>query len=1260
MKRSLCWVIVVANFVASLSSVSAQLQTSVRLNEVFANNVSVADNGLVVDWVELHNTSASPVNLGGAALSDGGNTFTFPGSASIPANGFLVIYCNPLSGASVTNTGFGLKANGGVVTFISSLGNVEDSISYGIQAADFSIGRVTDGSGAWVLTQPTPRAANVAVTLGSPNGLRINEWLATGSDYIELYNPDPRPVSLAGLGLTDDFAVRNKYTIPSLSFIGVGPLGAYTLFRAANGTDANYTGFGLSAGGDSIGLYNGASQIDAVTFGPQRSGVSQGHLPDGSGPIVDFAFSPSPGAPNRDLGSITDIIINELLTHTDLPLEDAIEFRNTTGQPINMKGWYFDAVENGDNKVKTYTFTTDFIVPANGFRVLYEYQFAGVEGLRFNSAHGGHITLYQVDASGFTTAFIKRSYEEAENGVSFGYTQTSDGVDWVALSPRTFGVDSPANVAAFRRGNGLPNPGAKVGPIVINEIHYHPPDLISGGVTNDNTLDEFIELRNILSIKFPLFDPATYRATKNYVVNDELIRAGAVYADGRTNTWRLRGDVNFDFPTGIELPPGGLLLVVNFDPNVATNAQQLAAFKARFAIQPNTLIFGPYGGKLNNSGGTIELKRPDMPQGPQHPNDFRHVPYLTVDKIKYKDIAPWPPEADGTGLSLQRRVASGYGNEPLNWKAASPSPGLRNATPLTLISAPQNLAYIAGDDVAFAINVTGTAPITYQWSFKGTNLPGATNAILELQNLQPSQIGSYAVTARNDEGFISAGAILRLDSVKPVLTVTSPKPNIRWSNDTIVVQGTVRDDFGVSEVLVRLNGGEFLPASGTANWSKSLTLTAGTNVIQVAALDLGRNSSPTNTLRVIRVVPSPFTLFVNGGGSVAPSLSGQMLEVGRNYLLTATPALGQIFSNWTGGKISSANPLNFAMKSNLVLQANFVPNPFPSLKGLYNGLFFDEAAPRHDNAGFVTATVTDLGGFSAALMKSGKKYAFAGKLDLDGRATNRVSLGGTNFVSVELQLELSGEFKRLHGRVLAAAWQATLLAEPSGFPATSPTSLAGSYTVLLPGSDEANNPAGDSYGTVVVTPVGLANFSGMLADLTKAPQKIAITRFAHWPLYISLYGGKGSVFGWLNFDSVAPLNGIDGDVRWTKPVLPTAKLHRDGFAFETTVLGSRYTPPAVGSPVIDLTSTVLTFTGGNLLEPIVCDIELTPDNKIINHSTNKLVITVTPATGLFGGSIADPVSGKPIPFKGALIERLAKGGGHFSGTNVSGRVRLGN
>jgi len=136
------------------------------------------------------------------------------------------------------------------------------------------------------------------------------------------------------------------------------------------------------------------------------------------------------------------------------------------------------------------------------------------------------------------------------------------------------------------------------------------------------------------------------------------------------NTWRLRKGIDFEFPQGLAIPPGGYLLVVSFDP------QTIGASRAGFeSVYGNSsLLVGPYRGKLDNGGESIELQKPDPPQTLPGP-DFGKVPYVVVERIDYDDTAPWPLGADGTGWSLQRVDPGQYGNEPLNWVAATPGPG---------------------------------------------------------------------------------------------------------------------------------------------------------------------------------------------------------------------------------------------------------------------------------------------------------------------------------------------------------------------------------------------------------------------------------------------------------------------------------------------------------------------------------------------------------------------------------------------------------
>lgn len=642
--------------------------TAVVLNEILASNDSLQESdGATPDWIELYNQSAAAVDLGDRSLTDSladPRRWVFPSGTSIPAFGYLRVRCDGGLPASATNTGFSLKANAGSVHLFdksTNAGALLDSIAYGIQVPNLSIGRIPDGTGTWRLTIPTPGSINLGVSLGSASVLKVNEWMAnptSGDDWFELYNPGSDPIALGGLRLSDDLTAAGllKYPpIPALSFIGVQTNACRRFWADGNSVaGADHVGFQLKASGEGIAVATAAGVlIDGVSFGAQTLGVSQGRFPDGAADIVAFPETASPGEFNYRL--LTNVVINEVLSHTDLPLEDAVELRNLTAAPLNIGGWF---LSDAKGTLAKFRIPDGAVIPANGYAVFYEHQF-NLDPLNnplafaLSSAKGDDVYLSSADASGALTGYrTSVNFGPSENGVSFGrYVNSVGDEQFVAMSARTFGMDDPGTVEQFRIGTGLPNAYPKVGPVVISEIMHHPPNL----GTNDNVRDEFIELHNITPAVATLYDPAF-----------------------PTNTWRLRDAVDFEFPAGIALPPGGELLVVSFDP--AADPTTLMTFRAKYDVAASTLILGPYRGKLANSSAKVELWKPDPPE-PLGTPDAGFVPYVLVERIHYSDTTPWPTAADGQGYSLQRSNLSYFGNDPVNWTAAAPTPGRQELAP---------------------------------------------------------------------------------------------------------------------------------------------------------------------------------------------------------------------------------------------------------------------------------------------------------------------------------------------------------------------------------------------------------------------------------------------------------------------------------------------------------------------------------------------------------------------------------------------------
>ena len=626
--------------------------TGLRINEVLANNGTIAEpDGSTPDWVEFYNPSDSAVDLAGMSVSDSTlnpDRFVFPAGSVVPARGYRAIRFDADRPPSSINTGFGLNASGDSLYLFAPNNSVFDFVTFGFQAADFSV--IRTGSASWGLGVPTLGATNIPAILGDVTRLRINEWMANpvpgDDDWFEVYNPNNQPVSLGGCYLTDDLGNRTRYLpIPALSFIGA-ITNAWQEFVADGNTQngAHHVAFNLRGAGEAIGLSTTNGQpIDSITFTNQSSGVSQGRLLDGEANIVYFPGTPSPGDPNYVL--MNGVVITEVLTHTDLPLEDAVEIRNAGSSAVNVSGWWLSDSRGSPRK---YQIPPTAPIPAGGYRVFYEYQFndrdAGPIPFSFSSANGDEVYLSAATNGILTGSRAQAAFDASANGVSFGrYVNSIGTVDYPAMSALSLGTSvtresPPDQIDLFRTGQGAANPYPLVGPLVISEIMYHPTAID----TNDNVVHEFVEIHNPTASVVPLYDPLA-----------------------PTNRWRLRDGVDFDFPPAMSIAPGGYLLVVSFNP--ASNPSALSTFRSRYGT--NSILVGPYSGKLDNGGEGVKLQKPDSPQ------TNGSIPFVLVDYVAYSDRAPWPTNADSFGASLQRVHAMGYANDPTNWLAAAPSPG---------------------------------------------------------------------------------------------------------------------------------------------------------------------------------------------------------------------------------------------------------------------------------------------------------------------------------------------------------------------------------------------------------------------------------------------------------------------------------------------------------------------------------------------------------------------------------------------------------
>lgn len=191
--------------------------------------------------------------------------------------------------------------------------------------------------------------------------------------------------------------------------------------------------------------------------------------------------------------------------------------------------------------------------------------------------------------------------------------------------------------------------------------------------------------------------------------------------------------------------------------------------------------------------------------------------------------------------------------------------------------------------------------------------------------------GSFFMDQPTSGGF-QAGRFALTSGTAPAITITSPGAGASVTNSSIFIQGTGRDSVEVSRVEYRLENAsgisEYHAAIGTTIWSGVVSnLAPGTNTVRARSRDAAGNVSAEITSSFVFVVMSPLTIVLRGHGTLAPNYADTLLQIGKVYRVTATPAAGFAFSNWTdglGNVLTNKPALTFHMQSNLAFYVNFM------------------------------------------------------------------------------------------------------------------------------------------------------------------------------------------------------------------------------------------------------------------------------------------------------------------------------------------------
>ena len=149
------------------------------------------------------------------------------------------------------------------------------------------------------------------------------------------------------------------------------------------------------------------------------------------------------------------------------------------------------------------------------------------------------------------------------------------------------------------------------------------------------------EIREAVVINEIMYRPPSSHSAGEYV---ELFNRGA--ATVNLAGWRMAGGINYTFPVGAVLAPGGYAVVASQPTYMTTHYPGI------------TQVFGPLSGTLRNAGELIRLE------------DERGN---LADSVHYESGGQWPVAASGEGSSVELIHPLMDNSQPSAWRASDES-----------------------------------------------------------------------------------------------------------------------------------------------------------------------------------------------------------------------------------------------------------------------------------------------------------------------------------------------------------------------------------------------------------------------------------------------------------------------------------------------------------------------------------------------------------------------------------------------------------
>lgn len=285
------------------------------------------------------------------------------------------------------------------------------------------------------------------------------------------------------------------------------------------------------------------------------------------------------------------------------------------------------------------------------------------------------------------------------------------------------------------------------------------------------------------------------------------------------------------------------------------------------------------------------------------------------------------------GAAVVQRSFAGTSDQL--WRLQTPA-STPISEPLRIVTQPQSTTTAAGQTVTLSSSAVGTGALSYQWSFNGAAIVGATGAQLVLTNVQPANAGSYVVVVTDLLGSVtSSGANLTVTASGSVDTFSS-LVNISTraycsTGNSVTIGGFVVSGSVAKSVLVRAVGPS-LTAQGLGqsealldptievhdgshgnvviatndNWSEGPDAAAITSTSAAVGATAFLASDTKSAALVLTLNPGVYTFVINGKGATSGIVlleiyDADSVSTGSKFVNISTRAFSTTGNNVTIG-----------------------------------------------------------------------------------------------------------------------------------------------------------------------------------------------------------------------------------------------------------------------------------------------------------------------------------------------------------------------